>query len=392
MMFFYKLITFILFPFHLSFLLWRTRKAPFMENVKYRLGFLDFPVKIWIHGSSVGESRISLKLSRAIPHPTLVTCMTDTAYQFLEDKVEHLALIPMDNPFTISNAFRRMKYLKTLILIETEIWPCLVAKAKELRKSVVVVNGRISDKSFGRYKRYGIFREVFPLLDLVIARSSEDAERFKELGVKKVVVGGNIKFDMEGEKSSREELGIPRDKTVVTFGSVREGEEELVVRTMERLRGKAFFIVAPRHPERFRKSLFERFKPTFRSSGEAPKGDVLIVDTLGELSKFYSVSDVAVVCGSFLPYGGHNILEPISCGVPTIYGPHMENFKEEASIFRDECGAVSVSPDELPKVLEKFIEDKSYRKDVSEKGKKLLLSNRGALSRTVEILKEKGFI
>ncbi len=401
---FYTVLSNLALPFCLPYLFLKDGNK-LKTSLPQRIGLLpETSADVWIHGSSVGETKVSLAISDEIRKKglkVLVTSMTKTAMEILEKSRNHnflASFVPVDATITVSWFYRRLKGLKSLIIVEGDIWPNMIRWGKKRKIKVAVINGRMTPESFKRYAKIKKILNPFALIDLVLARTDEDAEMFRELGAKEVIKVGNIKFDIEakGTKISRKELGISENTPVIVFGSIREGEEIIFSEIIRNLRNKlksVLFILAPRHPERFDPEPFTGLGLSYRTSDQKPKNDIFVLDTLGELTDFYGLADVAVVGGSFLPYGGHNILEPISMGVPTLYGPHINNFKEEGEIFsRGRGGLMVKSPKEVSDWILKILSDNKLKEDMRQKGLLELKKNRGAIKKTLEILNLKGYI
>ncbi len=391
---------------YLSYILLKSwKKEYFKVNILSRLGIIEASdLEYWIHGASLGESKITVLLSKKMPKNAkiLTTSMTLTGYEMLKKELKEdrftVRFIPLDVDVILKRLFSTTKDLKTLILVESEIWPNLINYAKAYGKNIVIVNGRMTEKAYINYKRLSLFKETFKLIDLVLARTEEDKNRFKNLGVKEVFVTGNIKFDMNHNiaRIDKGKLGVPDKSPVFTLGSIREGEEAIIAEVISEVKRKiknVFFIVAPRHPRKFNLDPFKNLKISLRSKGSSHQCDVLVLDTLGELVNYFSISDIAFVGGSILPYGGHNILEPISMGIPTLFGPYMENFSEEARIFKDGKGGVMVrDPKELVDWSVRLLKNENLRNEISQRGLKELRKHKGALDRTLKILEGKGYI
>jgi len=292
-----------------------------------------------------------------------------------------------------------------LVLVETEIWPNLVHEARRRGTRVAVVNGRISPRSFPRYARVRRFvSAVLSEIDLFLMQGEAHAERIRALGAPagRVRVTGNLKFDAVEPGRIPERLvrllqGGSSPRPLWVAGSTVSGEEELVLSAFHRVRERvpqARLLVAPRHPERFATvpALVEAagFRCLRRSALDPAAwrdGEVLLLDTLGELAQVYALASVVFVGGSLVPSGGHNILEPAVAGKAVVVGPHMENFQEIADQFRAESAMVQVaSPDELAREVSDLLLDEGRRRGLGERARDLVGRNRGAVSRTADAL------
>src|SRR5256885_2050119 len=257
-------------------------------------------------------------------------------------------LYVLDLAFAV-NRYRRVLTPKMLILAETEFWPNMLRLANQSGAQIVVVNGRISDRSLPGYRRFRfLLHEVLQNVGLFLAQTEVDRERLVSIGAPadQVRVAGNLKFDVKTPSDSALSWALRQhivsNQKVVVFGSSVEGEEQLLIPCFKKLLSEfpqALIVLAPRHPERF-----DEVAELLRQSGmsfwrrsvwnSSPLGGgVLLLDSIGELASVYSLADVAFVGGSVVPRGGHNILEPAQFGKPILIGPHYENFREIVRTF-----------------------------------------------------------
>lgn len=298
---------------------------------------------IWVHASSMGEVKAVAGLVHAIKQHKpdtfiLLTSMTATGRNVAEGMpdMDLVAPFPFDLPWIMKKYL--LKVMPAAILIvETEIWPNMIQAAADMAVPMVFVNARMTEESFRKYRKISWL--IGPILRhaRVLAMAKDDAGRFASLGAGSVDLLGNLKLDAVGMVDRakagqlRESLNIG-NRPVFLAGSVREGEENLVVDAVIRIMTSVpgvLSIIAPRHPDRIptiiriAEGLGLRWSLRSKGSSDA---DLLIVDTMGELFNLYGISDAAFVGGSLVDLGGQNILEPIAWGVPTIHGPHMHNF------------------------------------------------------------------
>ena len=305
---------------------------------------------IWFHCSSVGEINLSETLIRKIMDKrnerVLITMFTDTGIEVARSKFGNdprvdIFYFPLDDPEMVRDILWRIE-LKFLIIVETEIWPNLIKQASEYGK-VVLVNGRISDRSFGRYMRFKKYLDrLFMHISAFYMQTDEDSSRIIELGAPKTRVEtmGNLKFDIEFPKYSQEEkeefkefLGIG-DRKVFTAGSSRTGEYETLLAVFKNL-SDTVLILVPRHIERtpqieelLKKNNYKYKKYSEINEKNIEKADIIIVDAIGILRKIYSITDIAFVGGTLVDIGGHSLLEPLFYGKTPIFGPHLQNVKE----------------------------------------------------------------
>ncbi|RUM88289.1 MAG: 3-deoxy-D-manno-octulosonic acid transferase [Thermodesulfatator sp.] len=308
------------------------------------------PVDLWIHAASVGELRAAEALLVALKdrEPSLrvvLTLQTQSALGLARRRGLGAQVFPApwDGPRTVTRTLETLRP-QMLVLVETELWPNLLAEALRRGIRVCVVNGRLSDRSFPRYLALRrLFTPLLQRLSFVGAISERDRERFVALGVppKRVEVLGNAKYDLLVRERARVDLtalsarlGLQEGEKVVVLGSLREGEEVLareVAAGLASLEGTRL-VVAPRHLERipaFRKALEGLGTPVGLFSRNQT-ARILLVDEIGPLFGLYGLATAAVIGGSFVPRGGQNPVEPAVWGVPLVFGPHMENFREEA--------------------------------------------------------------
>ena len=307
---------------------------------------------IWLHCSSVGEINLSdaliKKLLKEREENILISIFTDTGYETAQNKYsneERIKLIyfPLDSKKEIRKILKRIN-LKLLILIETEIWPNLIKLACKKAK-IILVNGRISDKSFGKYMKFrNLLKKTLERIDNYYMQTNIDKERIIAIGAdeKKVSVVGNLKFDIELQNYSleeREELKnlIKVDgRKIFVAGSTRTGEDEIILDAFKHLENYMLVIV-PRHLDRMEKieELLGKRKVKYAKyseylEGKAEKSDVVIVDKMGVLRKFYSISNTAFVGGTLVNIGGHSLLEPLFYRKTPIFGKYLQNVKDIA--------------------------------------------------------------
>lgn len=376
-----------------------------------RLGIPPEGKVLWIHAVSVGEVLSLQNLVRTLKakHPDWImycSCLTNTGYRLAKEKLEAdgFFFIPLDFRWVVRRFFRHLRP-EVLVITESEFWPNLLREAARLTRGVVLVNGRISDRSFSRYKRIKPFtRRVLSSINQFLVQTERDREMFVRLGIPpdRIHVAGNLKaeidlphFSAETLAILRSRLNIPDSARVVTAGSLHPGEEELLLEAFSRARKKnpdLRLILAPRHPSRAAEVEQEcrRYPVALQKKSSPqlqPKWDVLIVDTLGELPEFYAVADAAFVGGSLVPVGGHNLLEPAYYAKPIFFGPHMQNFSHLAEIFI-QMGAATVvrGLEDLARMFASLAENELQQ--AGEKARATLESLRGATEKTVRTIEK----
>jgi 3-deoxy-D-manno-octulosonic-acid transferase len=367
---------------------------------------------VWIHGSSVGEARIVSSLASGLRAcrsgmAVVVSAFTRTGRAQLPGApaVDAAFLMPLDFPGYPSRLFAALQP-SILTLVETELWPNLISEAAAADVPVVVVNARLSPQRMTKYRRYaGLYRPVLRTLTRVGAQSEQDAERLLELGLpaSAVEITGNIKYDLPladvDTAELRRQSGIPAARPVLVAGSTGQGEEQQVLAAFARARREnkdLFLVLAPRHPPRIPEVedlLGEaglRFARLSDGPGALEAGiDLLLVDTVGQLSKLYRLATIAFVGGSLVPVGGHNLLEPAAAGVPVVYGPHTHHVEEIASTLEQAGGALRVrNADELADTLVALLRDAGRRTRIGQAAEQVVLTNRGALGRSVALILE----
>ena len=392
------------------------RHGKYRAGIKERLGVVPGrlrqsvqPGGIWIHAVSVGEvlaiSNLVKELETAYPGIAIyVSTTTLTGQQLARTRfgAHRCFFLPMDFVFSVS-AYLNMLRPKLLVLAETELWPNLLHRAHMRGTRIAVVNARISDRSFPRYRKFHRFlRPVLAQVDLFLAQTEEDGQRLTLIGAppERVHVSGNLKFDVRASAATSiaAELrrAIPAGTLVIVCGSTTEGEEELLLeafRTLLRQIPAAIMIVAPRHPERFEKvvSLISSSGIPWarRSAWSLPNhlsNGVFLLDSVGELASIYALADIAFVGGSLVPVGGHNILEPAQYGVALTTGPHTFNFREIVRIFEDGGGMMLVTAENLSQELLNLAADQEKRRQLGQRAKKLFVRHAGATRKTREAL------
>ncbi|MGE5386627.1 MAG: lipid IV(A) 3-deoxy-D-manno-octulosonic acid transferase, partial [Betaproteobacteria bacterium] len=343
----YSLLLYLASPLVWVRLLWRSRRQPeYLRHLGERWGFYAaksaLPV-IWVHAVSVGETRAAEPLVRALiarypGHALLLTGMTPTgreaALQVYGNSVVQ-AYLPYDYLGAVSRFLKHFQP-RCGVLMETEVWPNLLATCAASRIPVFLANARLSERSARGYARFGaLARPAFAALSGAAAQDEADAARLLALGVKTVVVCGNLKFDVRVPEAMKDQGRRWRDaldkRPIWLAASTREGEEELVLDALARVGGDALLVLVPRHPQRFKavaELLDQRGLATVCRSVGLPNAQtrIWLGDSMGEMVAYYTLADVAFVGGSLLPLGGQNLIEAAACGCPVLVGPHTFNF------------------------------------------------------------------
>jgi 3-deoxy-D-manno-octulosonic-acid transferase len=420
----YNILLWLALPLVLAYHLYRSISRGRPPALMERFGFIDsrslLPLQghrpIWIHAVSVGET-VAVKpllaaLKKTFPEsPLVLSNMTETGRSIALGIKEADCCVYF--PFDFSCACERLlKQINpcVVIIVETELWPNFLHSARNLSIPTVVVNGRISDRSFHRYMRLRrFFRPILADVTAFCMQSEEDARRIAEIGApsEQVSVTRNLKFDIPQRALSAAELQKIRAEYlleesigVLTAGSTHPGEDEQVLNAFATIIGQGrqvVLVLVPRHPERapdVAELLVKRGFAFVRRSSLADKrgpfavGEVLLVDSIGELMNFYAISDLAFVGGSLVPAGGHNLLEPASLGCPVLFGPHMANFREIAALTLDYGAGCQIKDDhDLALACCRLLAEGEARVVMGENGRRLLREQGGATALNIEVIK-----
>jgi 3-deoxy-D-manno-octulosonic-acid transferase len=395
------------------------RHGKYGAGLRERLGAVPARLKIgdrvakpviWVHAVSVGEVLAVSGLVREIRqhggYRVLVTTTTDTGQQLARKLCgnENVFYFPMDFAFAIRPYLSALQP-ELIVLAETEFWPNFLRLAHESGARIGVVNARISDRSWPRYRRFRwALRRMLAHVDLFLTQTAEDGARLQSIGAapERIRVTGNLKFDIRPAaapaivETLRRSLAGENAGPILVCGSTVEGEEPLLLKAFENVRvehPRAMMILAPRHPERFDEAaiLLQQLGIPFarrsRWQGEPLAGGVLLVDTIGELASLYALADVAFVGGSLVPRGGHNIIEPAQHGVAIVVGNHTENFREIVSLFQKRDAVRIVTFAELPLTLMHLLASATERRALGRRAQETMRSQAGATDRTLEALK-----
>lgn len=412
---FYNLALLLLLPYVGLHLLLRSRRQPeYLRHVGERFGFYPSPQPspprgegvIWLHAVSVGETRAAVPLVAALKerypdHRILLTHMTPTGRQasgeLFGDAVQRVYL-PYDYPFAVRRFLAHFRPAVGVIM-ETELWPNLVAACREKGVPLLLANARLSEKSARRYARFpNLTRGALQGLVALAAQTEEDAARLRTLGAPKVEVLGNVKFDIlppPGQLALGEALrGLIGTRPVLLAASTREGEEALLFEALAKHPpGDALLVVVPRHPQRFEEVAALAGKAGFavqNRSGNAPvaaQTQVLIGDSMGEMFAYYAACDAAFIGGSLLDYGSQNLIEACAVGKPVLIGRSTYNFSHAAEQAL-ECGAARQigTADELLEAAGALLRDEAARRRMGEAGREFAARHRGATARTLEMI------
>ena len=406
------------------FLYQALRHNKYVGSLGQRLGYLpvsfnlDAEESIWVHAVSVGEVLAARPIVTGLKarYPALRVFLSTTTLsgQRLARSVSDADAVfyfPFDFTFIVRRTLNLVKP-RLFVMVETEIWPNLLRECRRRGVRTALVNGRISPRSFPRYRIIRPFmRRVLSDVDRFCAQSEETARRLGRIGAdaSRVTVTGSLKFDAldpstapgRGRERVLRFFRISPGRLVLVAGSTSKGEEEAVIRAFNRVRttqlgGNALLILAARHPERFadverlcqREGLSTKRRSDLPIDSE-PRADAVILDTIGELAQLYQIATAVFVGGSLVPAGGHNILEPAVHGRPIIFGPHMDNFAEIADAFLTKGAAIQVRTDrELEEAVVSLMGDPVRRTRLGVAARALVDENRGSKDKTLNVLAE----
>ncbi len=363
---------------------------------------------IWIHAVSVGEvlavSPLVERLKQKFVGTRIaISTTTMTGHALAQKKFGEADVFyfPLDFAFALRPYFVHLRPA-LVVVAETEFWPNFLRLAQAHGARVAVVNARISDRSFPRYQFVrGLLRHVLRNVDLFLAQSELDRERLLAIGADaaRVQVGGNLKFDADVPAqdgfAQRLRAAIPAQAKVLVCGSTVEGEEELLLDAFQAVLKEhpdVVIVLAPRHPERFdqvAELIAQRGIPLSRRSswtGDALGNSVFLLDSIGDLANVYRIADLAFVGGSLVPRGGHNILEPAQFGVPTLVGPHTENFRDILTTFERAQAVQRVDANTLLPQLGTWLADPASAKTMGARALEVYRSQSGAVERTLAAL------
>jgi 3-deoxy-D-manno-octulosonic-acid transferase len=401
------------------------RYQKYVGSLSQRLGFLpvsfnlDGEPSIWIHAVSVGEvltaRALIPDLRRLYPRLRLFLSTTTMAGQQLAKRnvpgVDAVFYFPFDWALIVRRTLRLVRP-KLFIMMETEIWPNLLRECRRAGVRTMLLNGRISSRSFRRYRLVRpLFMRVLAHVDRFCVQGEESKRRLIDLGadVGRISVTGSLKFDalevpgLSSRARQRDRVlrffRVPPSRVVIVAGSTMRDEERAIFRAFRRIKditSDPLLIVAPRHPERFadavnlaQQAALVTMRRTELPIDDDPRAEVVVLDTIGELAQVYQVATVVFVGGSLVDIGGHNILEPAVFGKPIVFGPHMQNFAEIAQTFLANGAAVQVQSDrELEDALVALLTDPVRRARLGAAARALVESNRGARERSLTAIAE----
>jgi 3-deoxy-D-manno-octulosonic-acid transferase len=400
------------------------RYRKYISSLSQRMGYLpvsfnlDGEESIWIHAVSVGEvltaRALISDLKRRYPQLRIFLSTTTLGGQQVARRnvqdVDAVFYFPFDLTFIVRRTLGLVKP-RMFIMMETEIWPNLLRACKSMGVATVMVNGRISSRSYPRYRLVKPFmRDVLTHVDRFCMQSEESARRIIDIGADpaKVTVTGSLKFDSldtpgaatieaRGQQRVLRYFRMTSGRPVIVAGSTMRGEEEPMLQAFRRIKGNVtnpLLVLAPRNPERFnevvqlaRSQAFVTVRRSDLPIDAEPRAEVVVLDTIGELAQVYQIATAVFVGGSLVDTGGHNILEPAVFGTPIVFGPHMQNFKEIAEAFVVHDAAVQISSARaLEDALLALLTDPVRRARLGAAARALVESNRGAKEKSLTVI------
>lgn len=410
----YSFFFYLLIPAVVLRLFWRSMKEPlYRQTLAQRFGFVEFTLAdkrplIWVHAVSAGETIAAIPLIRKLiarDFRVLVTTMTPTGRErvgtLLGGSVLH-CYAPYDLPGSVARFLKRTNP-KCLVIIDTELWPNIIHQCSINKIKTILANGRLSSRSAAGYQKVSrLTKSMLAELDHVAVQTSSHGKRFIDLGlsVEKLLVAGSIKFDHQLPADYATRVERLKEKTgsrlVIIGASTHPGEEEMILRACTVLRDShtdLLLVLAPRHPHRSDEvaALAKKNGDLLVRHSHQQSCDksttVLLLDTMGELTYFYGISDIAIVGGSLVPVGGHNLLEAVVAGVPVIMGKHLDNIEDIAAMF-EEAGGMRIAQDEeqLLQELHFLISSADHRQQLVSNANDVLEKNKGALGKVEALI------
>jgi 3-deoxy-D-manno-octulosonic-acid transferase len=392
----------------------------YREGLSERLGVVPRRIRqgvdgqrvVWVHAVSVGEvlaasrlieelgARLSADSQGGSAWRVMISTTTRTGQDLARKRfgVERVFYFPLDFGWAV-RAWLRALRPRLLVLLETEFWPRMLVECRRQRIPVAVVNARISDRSWPRYRRLAwVWQRLLSGMAAVLAQSELDAERLRALGADHVRVTGNLKYDVRAPESATI-VALLRDHIspaarVLICGSTLAGEEELL---LDALPPDVVTVLAPRHPERFAEvaeilrrggARWVRRSEWVQAPAKIEPGTVALLDSIGELASVYSLASVALVGGSLVPAGGHNPLEPAQFGVPVVMGPHFANFRGIVEALQSKEAMKTTPPEDLARTIASLLGDRDVALAMGERGRRVFEEQAGATERTVSALRE----
>ena len=382
-----------------------------LQRFGYRSPQFPPEPRCWIHAVSVGEAMAAIPLINALrrrwPHlHPVVTTVTPTGARVVRERlgpaVTHL-YFPLDFPGAVSRALARVNPV-FFIALETELWPNFLRALRARGIPAMIANGRISDRSFRRYRLVRpLMRRILDGITVFGMQSAEDARRIISLGAspERVVITGNLKTEVlpteaGADALGRRLMGLTGEELVWVAGSTHRGEEELLLETFDSLKRRypsLVLVIAPRHPERVaevERLIRQRGLASVRRTAlpkDRDRNAIIVLDTVGELAQLYQLAEVVFVGGSLVPLGGHNMLEPALKRKPVVFGPHTTNFRDGTELLVTAGAALVVRErPELERALDRLLADPGLRASMGAAAFEAVSGRQGAVLETLELI------
>lgn len=401
--FFYNVLLFVSLPLLLFWFTMRLiKRRASVKELLQKIGFIDDGIEsskkpMWFHAVSLGEARAAAPLIEYAlishgTHPVIISTTTKTGLDYLKINFGHRAKIiffPFDFPLAVKKFLKKVNPL-VAIFMETELWPNMLHACRKRRIPMLLANARLSLRSAKKYHRIKpLMQDMLSCIDIVAAQAMDDAKRFLDLGCAKdkILVVGNIKFDAGDVFHNKQAL---ENRLCFLAASTHAGEEEKIIAAFKRIRSvypDALLLVAPRHPERCNsvarlceKNQLNYLRQTVTDLDNKLPVPVFLIDTIGELEKFYRVANIVFVGGSLVPVGGHNLIEPACFQLPIITGSHLDNIVAISDLF-SKALALKIVNDEvdLADTVILLWRNKDERQEMGKRAQQLVLKNRGAV-------------
>ncbi|MEE8329238.1 MAG: 3-deoxy-D-manno-octulosonic acid transferase [Thermodesulfovibrionia bacterium] len=416
----YNLLSFISLIAYLPWILLKKGPENRLAYVIERFGISTYAnADIWIHAVSVGETIACLPFMSALKKEfpeikILFSTTTYTGQKIVREKssnADRVMYMPWDTRVCVTRAVKTAKP-KIFITIETELWPALFRALKNEGSKIIILNGRLSNKSYRGYRRIRPFmQKVLSYVDYCYMQSKDDAYRIMSIGAQPERVGvmGNFKFDVDLHKSHNSSVWMNRiNGKILVAGSTHRGEEEIILNAYEIIKKSMSdlkLILAPRHPERFseveeilkkrglnyiRRSEIKRTQMMDNGQQKTTgrlSPDIILLDTIGELSQVFSKAAVVFIGGSLVPVGGHNILEPAYWGKPIVFGPHMENFPVASEFLREDAALMLKDSKGITTAIKDLLKDNKKAEQMGQKAKAIIDSNTGAVEKALNLVR-----
>lgn len=384
----------------------------YRQSFWQRLGF-NFPhippddrPLIWIHAVSVGETKAIAALAKKLKEQNvrlLISSITETGHAEAKRSVpfaDHFVFLPFDFSWIINPIVKRVQP-KLVICSETDLWYNFLKATKDIEASNVIVNGKISERSYKRLKVFSFFaKRLLSLIDLFAVQNEEYKKRFEDLGINPahIHVTGNLKLDQPVEISStdtlKQTLGLTQTDIVILVGSTHAPEEKLILTALQPLMHEyphLKILLIPRHPERFQSvaSILPSFNLPYGKYSTSTSGRITLIDTMGILKQCLQVTHLAIIGGSFIPgIGGHNITEPAQYGVPVFFGPYMHSQPDFTEMILKSGAGEQVAIEDLKNKVRSLLTNQEQLNKMGLNGRSLLNRMQGSMDKTYQLIEK----